>query len=125
MTTGSARAASTWLEAGSLGTVMAGSYLTEGQHSVSLLRPFPDTKRLELHEVQPSAAARATRFAAKNAPAGQRQIRTTSVRRVRAGLWNNYLPAPASASGSGKRRLREVHGQRGLESVTELPFKQV
>jgi hypothetical protein len=50
----------------------------------------------------------------KNAPAGQRQIRTTSVRRVRAGLWNNYLPAPASASGSGKRRLREVHGQRGL-----------
>ena len=28
-------------------------------HSVSLPDPFPDTKRLELHEVQPPAAARA------------------------------------------------------------------
>jgi len=93
---------------------MAGSYLTEGQHSVSLLRPFPDTKRSELHEVQPPAAARAGRFAAQNAPAGQQQIRTISVRSVRAGHWDDYLSAPASASGSGKRRLREVHGQRGL-----------
>jgi hypothetical protein len=48
------------------------------------------------------------RFAAKNAPAGQRQIRTISVRRIRAGHWDDYLPAPASASGSGKRRLGEV-----------------
>jgi hypothetical protein len=32
--------------------------------------------RLELHEEQPPAAARAVGFAAKNAPAGQRQIRT-------------------------------------------------
>jgi type I restriction enzyme M protein len=31
----------------------------EQQHSVSLPDPFPDTKRLELHEVQPPAAARA------------------------------------------------------------------
>src|SRR5580658_185042 len=48
------------------------------------------------------------RFAAKNAPAGQRQIRTISVRRIRAGNWDDYLPAPASASGYGKRRLGEV-----------------
>ena len=79
-----------------------------------LLALLPGTKTLELHEVQPPAAARAEKFAAKNAPAGQRQIRTISVRSVRAGHWDDYLPAPASASGSGKRRLREVHGQRGL-----------
>jgi hypothetical protein len=48
------------------------------------------------------------RFAAKNAPAGQRQIRTISARRIRAGHWDDYLPAPASASGSGKRRPGEV-----------------
>ena len=48
------------------------------------------------------------RFAAKNAPAGQRQIRTISVRRIQAGHWDDYLPAPASASGSGKRRPGEV-----------------
>jgi hypothetical protein len=48
------------------------------------------------------------RFAAKNAPAGRRQIRTISVRRIRAGHWDDYLPAPASANGSGKRRLGEV-----------------
>src|ERR1700722_7591947 len=48
------------------------------------------------------------RFAAKNAPAGQRQIRTISVRRVRAGHWDDSLAAPSSASGSGKRRLGEV-----------------
>ena len=35
-------------------------YWRERQHSVSLPDPFPDTKRLELHEVQPPAAARAT-----------------------------------------------------------------
>jgi hypothetical protein len=55
-----------------------------------------------LHEQQPPAAARARRFAAKNAPAGQRQIKTISVRNVRAGHWYDTLPAPASASGSGK-----------------------
>ena len=66
------------------------------------------------HEEQPPAAARALRFAAKNAPAGQRQIKTIPVKSVRAGHWDDCLPAPASASGSGKRRLREVHGQRGL-----------
>jgi hypothetical protein len=54
------------------------------------------------HGAQPPAAARAWRFAAKNAPAGQRQIRTMSVRRIRAGHWDDYLPVPASASGSGK-----------------------
>src|SRR5579863_3211639 len=63
---------------------------------------------MSTHEEQPPAAARARRFAAKTAPAGQRQIRTISVRRIRAGHWDNYLPAPASASGSGKRRLGEV-----------------
>ncbi len=67
-----------------------------------LTRLLPGTKRLELHEEQPPAAARAERFAAKNAPAGQRQIRTISVRSVRAGHWDDHLPAPASASGSGK-----------------------
>jgi hypothetical protein len=70
-------------------------------------------KRL-MHEAQPPAAARAERFAAKNAPAGQRQIRTISGRSVRAGHWDDYVPAPASASGSGKRRLREVYCQRAL-----------
>jgi hypothetical protein len=64
---------------------------------------------MELHEVQPPAAARALRFAAKNAPAGQRQIRATSV-----DIGMIAFPVPASASGSGKKRLREVHGQRGL-----------
>jgi hypothetical protein len=53
------------------------------------------------HGEQPPAAARAGRFAAKYAPAGQRQIRTVSGS-VRAGHWDDYLPAPASASGSGK-----------------------
>jgi hypothetical protein len=48
------------------------------------------------------------RFAARNAPAGQRQVRTISLKRIRAGHWADYLPAPASASGSGKRRLGEV-----------------
>jgi hypothetical protein len=38
---------------------MSGSYWRERQHSVSLPDPVPDTKRLELHEVQPPAAARA------------------------------------------------------------------
>jgi hypothetical protein len=37
---------------------------------------LPGTKKLEMHEVQPPAAARAGIIAAKNAPAGQRQIRT-------------------------------------------------
>ena len=63
---------------------------------------LPGTKRLELHEVQPPAAARAKRFAAKNAPAGQRQIRAIPTKSVRAGRWDDYLPAAASASGSGK-----------------------
>ena len=88
---------------------MSGSYWRERQHSVSVPDPFPDTNRLELHEVQPPAAARALRFAAKNAPAGQRQIRATSV-----DIGMIAFPAPASASGSSKKRLREVHGQRGL-----------
>jgi len=65
-------------------------------------RFLPGTKRSELHEVQPPAAARAGRFAAKSAPAGQRQIRTISVRRIQAGNLDDCLPAPASASGSGK-----------------------
>ena len=52
------------------------------------------------------------RFAAKNAPAGQRQIRTISARRIRAGHWDDYLPAPASASGSGKRRLGRFRSAR-------------
>jgi len=75
---------------------------------------IPGFKRLMLHEEQPPAAARAERFAAKNAPAGQRQIKTISVRSVQAGHWDDYVPAPASASGSGKRRLREVYCQRAL-----------
>ena len=75
---------------------------------------LPGTMRLELHEVQPPAAARAERFAAKNAPAGQQQIRTIRIKSVRAGHWDDYVPAPASASGSGKRRLREVYCQRAL-----------
>src|SRR5208283_713572 len=56
--------------------------------------------RHKAHEEQPPAAARARRFAAKNAPAGQRQIRKISVRSVRAGHWDDYVPAPACASGS-------------------------
>jgi hypothetical protein len=56
---------------------------------------------------QPPAAARARRFAAKNAPAGQRQTRRVLARNVRAGHWDDYFPALASASGSGQRRLRE------------------
>ena len=59
MTTGSARARlSHGLKLDDL-ELSAGSNWTERQHSVSLLRPFPDTKRLDLHEVQPPAAARA------------------------------------------------------------------
>ena len=56
-----------------------------GRNRMGIPDPFPDTKSLELHEVQPPAAARAGRFAAKNAPAGQRQIRIIPVNSVPAG----------------------------------------
>jgi hypothetical protein len=46
---------------------------------------FPTQRRLKSHEEQPPAAARARGFAAKNAPAGLRQIRKISARIVRAG----------------------------------------
>jgi len=63
---------------------------------------FPGIRRLMLHEEQPPAAARAQGFAAKNAPAGRRQIRTISAKTVLARHWADTLPAPASASGSGQ-----------------------
>src|ERR1700679_1920586 len=56
---------------------------------------------MELREEQPPAAARAERFAAKNVPAGQRQIRPISGERPGRTV-EGHLPAPASASGSGK-----------------------
>jgi hypothetical protein len=46
---------------------------------------YPSRRQEMPHEEQPPAAARAWRFAAKNASAGQRQIRAISVRRVQAG----------------------------------------
>lgn len=73
----------------------------------------PVIKQATLHEEQPPAAARARRFAAKNAPAGQRQIVTISVRRVHIGQWDG-TPYASLRHGSGQRRLREIHGQRGL-----------
>jgi hypothetical protein len=73
-----------------------------------LLPPFPDAKRLWLHEVQPPAAARAVRFAAKSAPAGQRQIRAISARNVRAGHSDDTSlrrPPPAAPAKDGFGRF--------------------
>ncbi len=50
------------------------------------------------HEEQPPAAARARGFAAKNAPAGQRQIKTN----IRRDELDIELPAPASATAPAK-----------------------
>jgi len=62
------------------------------------------------------------RFAAKNAPAGQRQIRTISVRRIRAGL-DDYLTASASAGGSGKRSEMQAQSSNphpGAECIVRV-----
>ena len=67
----------------------------------------PDHKA---HEEQPPAAARAWRFAAKNAPAGQRQIRTNIGRDE----FEYRTPYASLRHGSGQRRLREIQGQRDL-----------
>jgi hypothetical protein len=64
---------------------------------------------------QPPAAARAERFAAKNAPAGQRQIKDILGRSVRAGLSNDDFPCASLRQRLRQRRLREVRGQRALK----------
>ena len=64
--------------------------------------------RHKAHEEQPPAAARARRFAAKNAPAGQRQIGTISATSARAGHGNDCLPAqppPAAPAKDGFGRF--------------------
>ncbi len=59
--------------------------------------------RHKAHEVQPPAAARAARFAAKR-PSGAAANQNQYLEGMRFAI---KLPAPASASGSGERRLRE------------------
>ena len=62
------------------------------------------------HEEQPPAAARARGFAAKNAPAGQRQIRTN----IQRDELDIELPAPASATAPAKDGFGRLHGQPAL-----------
>ena len=69
---------------------------------------LPGTKGSKLHEGQPPAAARAERFAAKNAPAGQRQIKTIPIKSVRAGQWKDTSlrqPSPAAPAKNGFGRF--------------------
>ena len=116
------RATSTRHEPGRDGTtVMSGYHRREREHSVSVSGRFPNIMRLRLHEGQPPAAARAVRLAAKNAPAGQRQIRAISVRSFRAGHGNDYplrQPPPAApaktASGGSKSTLLVALASFGL-----------
>ncbi len=85
------------------------SYCPMSSEQNRLPANFPDTKKLELHEVQPPAAARAVRFAAKSAPAGQRQIRAISARNVRAGHSDDTSlcqPPPAAPAKDGFGRFR-------------------
>jgi hypothetical protein len=67
----------------------------------------------DAHEEQPPAAARARRFAAKSAPAGQRQIRTISLRTSRPDIemiTSLRQPPPAAPAKDGFG----IRGQRGL-----------
>jgi len=66
--------------------------------------------RHKAHSEQPPAAARARGFAAKNAPAGQRQIRTN----IRSDELGIELPAPASATAPAKDGFGRVLPEKYL-----------
>jgi hypothetical protein len=72
---------------------------------------------MSTHEEQPPAAARAGRFTAKNAPAGQRQIRATSVDiEMITSLRQPPPAAPAKTASGGLGSARPV----ALSSFTSI-----